>query len=117
MWSGCLTQVKLWVADMVYMCPKEPRRHSKFYKEAEFEFWEEWNGLICDDLFGQFSHNLSKTPTSVYGNEQGYDKIRLPIPAEAVMQCLLRRQKKFLNAGKLQLHFSMRMVPNAWYLH
>ena len=38
MWSGYLTQVKLWVADMVYMCPKEPRRHSKFYKEAEFEF-------------------------------------------------------------------------------
>ena len=28
----------MWVADMVYMCLKELRRHSKFYKEAEFEF-------------------------------------------------------------------------------
>ncbi len=34
MWSGYLTQVKLWVADMVYMCPKEPEEAQQILQRS-----------------------------------------------------------------------------------
>ena len=46
----------------VYVPQRTEEAQQILQRSGISNFREEWNGLICDDLFGQFSHNLSKTP-------------------------------------------------------